>query len=123
MGIKKELTKQDKIKKEIDRLSKIYEDIEERKKQTVEGLIEECAFMRVTLAELRADIDANGVVDDMPQGAYSIKRESPYVKTYHTMLQRYTTANEKLLGLLPKEKAEVVQDDGFDDFVNGRDSD
>lgn len=117
---KKELTKEELINREIKRLCKIYTNVDKRKLDTVQGLIEECAFMRVTLKELRADIDKNGVIDEMPQGEYSIIRESPYVKTYHTMIQRYTTANDKLLSLLPKEERAAVENDGFDNFVNGR---
>ncbi|HBH0409660.1 TPA: hypothetical protein KR341_002219 [Clostridioides difficile] len=53
----------------------------------------------------------------MQQGEYSILRESPYVKTYNTMIQRYTTLNDKLLALLPKDTPKII-DDGFDDFVS-----
>jgi len=120
MPRKKELTKDEKIDKEIKRLKEIYKEVDQRKTKTLEGLIQECGFMRITLEELRKIINETGVVDEMPQGDYTILRESPYVKTYHTMIQRYTTANEKLLGLLPKEKEAPPKDDGFDNFVEGR---
>ncbi|HBD01637.1 MAG TPA: hypothetical protein DC053_23400 [Lachnoclostridium sp.] len=120
MPRKKELTKDEKIDKEIKRLKEIYKEVDQRKTKTLEGLIQECGFMRITLEELRKNINETGVVDEMPQGDYTILRESPYVKTYHTMIQRYTTANEKLLGLLPKEKEVPHKDDSFDNFVEGR---
>ena len=116
MASKKELTKEDKIKKEKARLNRILKEIDEKKKKTAEGLIEEADFMRVTLEELRYSINANGVIDEMQQGDYSILRESPFVKTYNTMIQRYTTVNDKLLALLPKDVVKEV-DDGFDSFV------
>jgi len=120
MARKRELTKDEKIDKEIKRLKDIYKEIDQRKTKTLEGLIQECAFMRITLEELRKNINETGVIDEMPQGDYTILRESPYVKTYHTMIQRYTTANEKLLGLLPKVEKDPPKNDGFDDFVEGR---
>ncbi len=116
----RELTKDEKIDFEVERLKEIYKEVDERKTRTLEGLIQECAFMRITLAELRRNINESGVIDEMPQGDYSILRESPYVKTYHTMVQRYTTANEKLLSLLPKEEKVPPKDDGFEDFVENR---
>lgn len=119
MASKKILTKDEKIKKEISRLNKILKEVDDKKKKTIEGLIQEAAFMRVTLEELKNDINTNGVIDEMCQGEYTILRESPYVKTYNTMIQRYTTINDKLLALLPKEVIKEVND-GFDDFVNGR---
>ena len=35
------------------------------------------------------------------------------------MIQRYTTVNDKILPLLPKEDIKEV-DDGFDNFIYGR---
>ena len=119
MASKKELTKDDKIKKEVNRLNKILKEVDEKKKKTVEGLIKEAAFMRITLEELRDCINENGVIDEMCQGEYTNLRESPYVKTYNTMIQRYTTINDKLLALLPKEVVKEA-DDGFENFVFGR---
>ena len=61
----------------------------------------------------------NGVIDEMPQGEYSILRESPAVKTYNTMIQRYSGICKQLFDLLPKEEARVI-DDGFEDFMYQR---
>lgn len=119
MASKKELTKDEKIKKEVSRLNRILKEVDDKKKKTVEGLIKEAAFMRITLEELRDCINENGVIDEMCQGEYTILRESPYVKTYNTMIQRYTTINDKLLALLPKEVVKEA-DDGFENFVFGR---
>ncbi len=123
MASKKELTKEERISREVARLAEIYRDVDDKKRETLEGIINECAFMRVTLEDLRKEINEKGFVDEMPQGEYSIIRESPYVKTYHTMIQRYTTANDKLLGLLPKSVQPEDSDDVFDDFVSGREDD
>ncbi|EQJ93933.1 TPA: hypothetical protein KOB80_003206 [Clostridioides difficile] len=117
MSIKNNITKEAKIKKEINRLNRIFKDVDEKKKKSVEGLIQESAFMRITLEELKENINLFGVIDEMQQGEYSILRESPYVKTYNTMIQRYTTLNDKLLALLPKDTPKII-DDGFDDFVS-----
>lgn len=109
------------IKKEKTRLNRLFTDVDEKKRKVVDGLVEECAFMRAELEELREFILVNGVADEMPQGNYSIIRESPYVRTYHTMIQRYTTAMKELLALLPKNApAASILDDGFDDFVDSR---
>lgn len=112
--------KRRKINAERKRLEENFGEIDEKKKKIVDGLIDECAFMRVELQELRERIVKDGVEDEMQQGQYSITREAPYVRVYHTMLQRYTTATEKLTGLLPKNADGAVFDDGFDDFVDGR---
>jgi hypothetical protein len=120
MATKKNLTKEEMIKKEMRRLKRIYKDLDGRKKQVVDGLIHEAAYMRATLDELRKMIDEKGPIDEMPQGDYSILREHPAVKTYNTMIQRYTTVMKQLTDLLPKEVPKE-EDDGFESFVNERD--
>lgn len=119
MTTKKVLPIERQIKKEIKRLNDIFQDLDENKKKAAEGLIQEAAFMRSTLAELKNDINNNGPIDEMEQGDYTILRESPAVKTYNTMIQRYTTTMKELLNLFPKE-VQKAMDDGFDAFVNER---
>lgn len=119
MRKKKELTKEELIKKEKRRLTGIFKEIEERRKKTVEGLIEEAAFMRITLTEIKDSINEHGTLDAMQQGDYVIIREHPDVKIYNTMVQRYTNVIDKLQGMLPKEIPKV-EDDGFDDFLNSK---
>ena len=120
MAKKKEIGKDDLVKREIDRLTKLFKDIETNKRLTAKGLIEEASFMKATLAELKKSIDENGPIDEMPQGDYSILREHPALKSYNTMVKNYTSIIDKLLGLLPKDVKVVDEDDGFDDFVNIR---
>lgn len=121
MTTRKVLPKERAIKKEIKRLNDIFKDLEENKKSAVEGLIQEAAFMRATLAELKKDINKNGPIDEMEQGDYSILRASPAVTTYNAMIQRYTTVMKEILSLFPKD-APIYVDDGFDSFVAKRDN-
>lgn len=107
------------VKREIDRLTKLYQDVERSRRLTVKGLIEEAAFMKSTLKELKCEIDKNGPIDEMPQGDYSILREHPALKAYNTMVQRYNAAIKQLTDLLPKE-VQKEESDGFDEFVGGR---
>lgn len=53
MATKKELTKEQKIKREITRLKRVFKDLDKNKLQTVESLIRNAAFMAVSLEELQ----------------------------------------------------------------------
>jgi hypothetical protein len=110
------ISKEKEIKKEKNRLKRIFKDLDKNKKEASIGLIDEAAFMRITLQDLKDDINTNGVIDEMPQGDYTIFRESPTVKTYNTMIQRYTAACKELNNLLPKDNPRI-KDDGFEEFV------
>lgn len=119
MSKKKETPKDTKVKNEITRLTNLYKDIEKNRRLSTKGLIEEAAFMCATLAELKQSINENGPVDEMPQGEYSILREHPALKSYNSMVQRYSGIIKQLTDLLPKE-VKVVEEDVFDDFINTR---
>lgn len=113
------ISKEKEIAKERNRLRRIFKDLDKNQKESAIGLIEEAAFMRITLKGLKDDINEFGPVDEMPQGEYTILRESPTVKTYNTMIQRYTAACKELNNLLPKDNPKI-KDDGFDAFVTSR---
>ncbi len=112
-------TKDKAIKKEIARLNKILADVDDKKRKTAEGLIEESAFMRATLQELKQEIDINGPIDEMSQGDYSILREHPALKSYNTVIQRYTNIIKQLLDLLPKD-VQTEDVDILEEFVLSR---
>lgn len=108
------------VNNEIARLTRLFKDIDRNKRLTAKGLIEEAAYMRITLQELKIEIDKHGPIDEMPQGEYSILREHPALKSYNTMVQRYSSIIKQLTDLLPKEVKVVEDDDGFADFINSR---
>jgi hypothetical protein len=105
------------VKNEIVRLTNLFKDIDRNRRLTAKGLIEEAAYMKITLQELKVEIDKHGPIDEMPQGDYSILREHPALKSYNTMVQRYTNIIDKLTNLHPKEEIKKEIDDGFDAFV------
>lgn len=104
------------IKAEKKRFLQILKDLDENKKKAAQGLIDECAFMRATLKQLRDYIDSSGCIDEMQQGEYSILRESPAVRTYNVMIQKYASVCKQLFDMLPSKTAALIIDDGFDSF-------
>ena len=67
VATKKELTKEQKIKKEIARLKRVFKDLDKNKLQTVESLIKNAAFMAVSLEELQEIINAEGYAEPDPE--------------------------------------------------------
>ena len=122
MSSKKKVDKGTLINREINRLTNLFKDIDSNKRLTAKGLIEEASFMKATLQELKEMIDEHGPIDEMPQGEYSILREHPALKSYNTMVQRYTNIINQLTNLHPKEEVKKEVDDGFDDFLKKRDA-
>ena len=122
LSSKEKVDKETLVNREIRRLTNLFKDIDSNKRLTAKGLIEEASFMKATLQELKVMIDESGPIDEMPQGEYSILREHPALKSYNTMVQRYTNIINQLTNLHPKEEVKREVDDGFESFVMKRDA-
>ena len=96
-----DIEKTRRFKREKARVRRICRDMEPSLLKAAEGLIQEAAFMRVTLEELRQVIDAEGILDVFEQGGDIIVRRHPAVKAYASMVQRYCTTSKLLTSLLP----------------------
>lgn len=116
------LEKQKRIEKEVSRLKRLFSKIDANKKKLVFTTIEDVAFMTITMQDLREQIIRDGTTVEYKNGEnqYGTK-QSPDAQLYLQMSQKQTQAMKILVDCLPKqEKMPQVKDDGFEDFVNGR---
>ena len=122
VATKKVLTREEQISKEKRRLNSIYRNIPKENKSIIEGLIQRAAYMRITLEWMEVDLDENGFVELFSQSEKTepYERERPIARLYNTMNKNYQSIIKQLSDLIPKQEVKV-KDDGFDDFVNGRD--
>ncbi|TCO69511.1 hypothetical protein [Marinisporobacter balticus] len=108
--------KEKEIKSEIARVKKLYKKLPKEKTKVLEGLINEAAFMKITLQELRENILEKGTTELFEQGEQKFIRKNPMVEIYTTMISRYSNVMKQLIDLFPEEekKPEV---DALMDFV------
>jgi len=115
------LEKNKEIKKEIEKLKDIYSDLEGQRRKIAVETIEEIAFLKVSLRELKEIIKEEGFIDIMPQGNYEIKREAPAVQSYNKLLQKYSRLTKDIVNLLPDEaEAKDEELDIMEQFANSR---
>lgn len=117
-------TKESRIKAEKKRLSAHYANLPAARKAIAEGLINRAAFMRVELEDLETDLLANGWTELFQQGKNQepYDRARPQGQTYNAVNGNYQKVIKQLDSMLPKEDAATGDtNDGFEDFVNGRD--
>jgi hypothetical protein len=117
-----DMTKEEIIAAEKRKLSGIYSRLETKTKKSVSSLIDNAAFMAASLYELRQIINEKGYTEEYHNGANQsgVKRSSE-VDIYIQLEKNYASVIKQLTDLLPKEdKLKEKKDDGFDDFVNGR---
>lgn len=105
--------------KELNKLKKIFKDIEPGKRQTVEKLISNAAFMAESLDELQEIIREKGFVEEYQNGAnqYGVKKCSE-VEIYNTMIKNYSSIIKQLVDLLPNDAKS--SGDELLDFISGK---
>ena len=105
VAIKRELSKDDKIKKEYNRLKRIFRDLDKNKLQTVESLIKNAAFMAVSLEELQEIINIEGYTVEYQNGAnQSGTKQSDAVKTHIAMTKNHAAIIKQLCDMVPQER-------------------
>nr|DAQ61971.1 MAG TPA: hypothetical protein [Caudoviricetes sp.]DAV12767.1 MAG TPA: hypothetical protein [Caudoviricetes sp.] len=110
------IEKNKKIRKETQKLKKLFKDLPDNKKKMAEKLIENASFMSITLDELKEDIKLYGVKETYVNGKDQFGfKESIESKTYNTMVKNYMNIIKQLNDMLPEEK-KINEDDEFERF-------
>lgn len=93
------------VKKEQNRLKKLFKDIPENKMKLVEGLIVQAARLRASCDALWLEIKTNGEYEDFQNGkdAEFITRETAASKTFTARDKSYLAVMKQLAEYLPTQ--------------------
>lgn len=86
---------------EFPTLRELPKLVAEDRRDVAESLVDEIAFMRRTMAQLKEHVATHGAVELYENGAQRCWRESPALKSYNAMVQRYSNLCKQLTALLP----------------------
>lgn len=113
-----EITKQAKILAEIKRLNSVFAKLENKQKKATTKLIDNAAFMAISLQDLQDSINTKGFVEPYKNGEnqHGVKKTTE-VDIYNTMIKNYSSIIKQLTDLLPKIEHNVKIDDGFSAFL------
>lgn len=106
-------------KKVYDKYKKLFKGADKQKLDASEDLIQNIAFMTVTLTKLQNEINEKGVIEKFIQGKQNFLRESPALKSYNSTIKNYTSAVKQLNDLLP-EGTKEMDGEALYKFVAGR---
>ena len=86
-----EKTKESRIRREKNRLNKIYKELESTKKLVAAGLIENAAKQRIMVEDLWVDLQENGYVETFQQSEKypPYERKRPAADLYGTISAQY----------------------------------
>ena len=112
--------KEEEIKKEVNKLKRLYKNVPKNTIDKVYSLIENSAFMTITLKYLRESINTNGTTIVYKNGENQFgTKDNPDLKSYNATLKNLSSITKQLtdLGLEPPPK-EPKQEDALYNIIN-----
>ena len=101
---------------ELARLEKLFSPLPANERMFIQPLLENAAFMRVTLDELQIKIRLEGATDEYQNGANQCGvKISAAIQAYNQLMKTYHTLMDKLMAKLPQE---AKQKDGLELDLN-----
>ena len=103
------------IKKEIRKLNKLFEGIEDEDKKTlVKSLIEEASFLKVALTQAKEELKKEGLTAETRNASQKFIKAHPSATIYEKYARQYTQIINQLIEYLPpKQKKEVSRLEAF----------
>jgi len=99
---KTEKTIEQRVSAEIRRLNKTFKGLDKNKLQVVKSLIQNVAFMSISLEELQVKINAEGFTEEYQNGEHQKgRKQSDFVKIHIAMTRNHTLAMKQLSDLAP----------------------
>ncbi|HCQ5872828.1 TPA: hypothetical protein ACSVR1_003774 [Clostridioides difficile] len=118
--IYEQLEKEKKIKQEVSRLKKNYKDLEKEKVKILNGLINEAAFLKISLEETREILTKEGLTEIFKQGKQEFERERLQVKIYLNFMKLYSSVMKQLIDIIPNDKKQEEEDKLIEFIKKGR---
>jgi len=107
------MLKSEKYEQELAKLTEIFKDVEEPKRQLVSGLIQDAAFLYAENFILKQQIAETGMVKVHPSYP-EIQKPIPTAQQYLKNINSYAVVIKTLNGVLMKSV--IDEDDGLGDF-------
>ena len=93
--------------RELARLVELFSPLPANERTFIQPLLENAAFMRVTLDELQIKIRLEGATDEYKNGANQCGvKISAAIQAYNQLMKTYHTLMDKLMAKLPQEAKE-----------------
>lgn len=106
---KREKTREEKIDFEYKRISKALKSIPEDQRKVAENLMREAAYMTQIIADSKAEIDRNGIIEEYQNGENQHgRKKNPAVEIYDRAVNSYSKIVKQLTDLMPNGAAAKV---------------
>ncbi len=111
------MTKDERIQEEITRLKEIFKNIPKNEYKSILKLIEQLAFMAVTLDDLMEKVNSEPLVVETVNATQTFHKENPALSSYNKMYANYIKGLQQLISLLPEETKPTGDPDDGDELM------
>lgn len=95
-------SKEERIESELKRINTIFESVHGEERSVIDPLIQNYAFMKVTLEDLQEEINRDGVSESYQNGAnQSGQKENSKLKSYNRLIKNFESVTKTLMKCLP----------------------
>ena len=110
MAKQKEKSKNNRIEAERARITERFSRADGNQLAIVTPLIQNAAFMKVTLEDLQEAINDEGVVDEYKNGANQYgQKQSATLQSYNALIKNYASVIKTLAQILPPEERQEAK--------------
>ena len=98
------MKKEERIQAELDRISETFQDVPEKERSVIDPLLQNYAFMKVTLEDLQEEINRDGIAETYQNGEnQSGQKENSKLKSYNRLVKNFESVAKTLMKQLPVE--------------------
>lgn len=104
-----ENTKESRINEELSRLNLKFELVDANQREVLAPMLQNAAFMKVTLEDLQEKINQEGVVEVYQNGANQHgMKQSATLQSYNSLIKNYASIMKIIAQLVPNVKKPVA---------------
>lgn len=99
------MSKERRIQAELDRISATFEAVPEKERSIIDPLLQNYAFMKVTLEDLQEEINRDGIAETYQNGEnQSGQKENSKLKSYNRLVKNFESVTKTVMKYLPEEE-------------------
>lgn len=112
-------TTDERIQLEQERINAIFEAVPDKTRSVIDPLLQNYAFMKVTLEDLQTEIIKDGITETYRNGNnQSGQKENSKLKTYNRLIKNFESVTKTLMKYLPDPDDQITVNDPMEDLLN-----
>lgn len=111
-------TKDERIKHEEDQIRKLFEAVPEKTRIVLDPLLQNYAFMKITLQDLQMEIIKDGITETYQNGNnQSGQKENSKLKTYNRLIKNFESVTKTVMKYLPDLEDQITDNDPMEELL------